>query len=321
MMSHFSYLAEKIKKTDFSYNPFKLIYIENFFSEEDFNAILKCPEILGKKAQNDIELIYNLKKTGYKIINFPGCITDINDYIKWHKNKQKIKKIHSACEGFGMVMRLYEKKSQILIDLEEFLLSEEFNSAICFKLGIKLSECKVDGGIQKYLDGYEISPHPDVRKKAATYMVNINPSTLSETFNYHTHYLKFKNEKKYISSFWENNTYYDRDWLPWDWCETVMQQSKNNSIVIFAPSNDTMHAVKADYDHLATQRTQLYGNLWFNNSVTSPLKWEQLQIPSSSMLSTFSFKSYFKRVVPKTLKSVLKSTLRHNTDIGKTNMN
>ena len=43
------------------------------------------------------------------------------------------------------------------------------------KFGIEYQNCNIDGGIQKYLDGYELSPHPDIRLKAATFMVNINP--------------------------------------------------------------------------------------------------------------------------------------------------
>lgn len=51
-------------------------------------------------------------------------------------------------------------------------------------------------------------------------------------------------------------------------------------MVIFSPSNDTIHAVKAEYDHLATQRTQLYGNLWYKTppSVTQS-SWEEVNLP------------------------------------------
>lgn len=37
----------------------------------------------------------------------------------------------------------------------------------------------------------------------------------------------------------------------------------NNSIIMFAPSNDTLHSVRLDYNHLPLQRTQIYGNLMF----------------------------------------------------------
>ena len=137
-------------------------------------------------------------------------------------------------------------------------------------------------GIQKYLDGYEISPHPDIRKKAATYMVNINPSNESESFNHHTHYLKLKPKYNYVKEFWKGNKDAERLWVPWDWCTTEFLQSKNNSIVIFSPSDETMHGVKADYEHLSTQRTQLYGNLWYLNKETvyAP-KWEQFVFNNS----------------------------------------
>ena len=96
-------------------------------------------------------------------------------------------------------------------------------------------------------------------------MVNINPHNNSESLNHHTHYLKFNKEKEYIKHFWEGNKNAERPWVPWEWCKTSFIQTKNNSIVIFSPSHETLHAVKADYDHLVGQRTQLYGNLWYSN--------------------------------------------------------
>jgi hypothetical protein len=50
----------------------------------------------------------------------------------------------------------------------------------------------------------------------------------------------------------------------------VKQQTENNSIVIFSPRWDTMHAIRAHYDHLVTQRTQFYGNLWYETSDVPP---------------------------------------------------
>jgi hypothetical protein len=321
-MSKFSYLIEKINKTELSIEPFSHIYIENFFTDADFESIIKSPEIATPSVSSDQELIDELQDRGYKIINFPGCITSSSEYIRWHSTKNKNTKTHSACEGFGMVMRLFEKKTPILKELNEFLLSEEFNRAIAERFNIVLSGCKIDGGIQKYLDGYEISPHPDIRKKAATYMVNINPSDTSVVADHHTHYLKFKASKEYVSKFWESNTEYDRDWVPWDWCKTIKQQNKNNSIVIFSPSNDTIHAVKADYDHLITQRTQLYGNIWHLTSETKPLNWEQLQIPKIVSPSQKNWKQRLSSQVPPNIKSIIKKNLLGYKDkIGKTNMN
>jgi len=48
---------------------------------------------------------------------------------------------------------------------------------------------------------------------------------------------------------------------------------------MFSPSSLTMHAVKANYNHLKGQRTQLYGNLWYKNANTlNKLEWESLVI-------------------------------------------
>lgn len=67
---------------------------------------------------------------------------------------------------------------------------------------------------------------------------------------------------------WETDFTRDRGWVSWDWCETVLQQRANNSLVVFSPASDTLHAVRARYDHLWTQRTQCYGNLWYKASPT-----------------------------------------------------
>ena len=174
---------------------------------------------------------------GYKSIDFPGCINNAKEYNEWHINKKSSKKLNTTCEGFGMTLRLMDSNPGILEDLKNFIESKTFQDALASKFKINTDKVYSDNGLQKYLDGYEISPHPDIRKKAATYMVNINPSAASEASDHHTHYLKLKPSKNYISKFWESNKDFDRGWVPWDWCETVKQQNKNNSIVIFSPSN------------------------------------------------------------------------------------
>lgn len=189
--------------------------------------------------------------------------------------------MHSACEGFGITLRLMSPTTSILVELKDFLTGEAFNAALARKFGLSLRDTTPDNGIQKYLDGYEISPHPDTRKKALTYMVNINPHSDAEELEHHTHYLKLKPEFQYVKSFWEGNPDIERCWIPWDWCETASLQTKNNSIVIFAPGNDTLHGVKASYNHLAGQRTQLYGNLCFNKEQTlKKIEWEDLDLKS-----------------------------------------
>lgn len=273
-----SYLIRKIEESDFQVSPFRHIYLENFFSEQHFDEIIRSMEIRAPEASNDAELIEGLCGSGFKIINFPGCVTDKEEYIEWHENG-KVSSHHSACEGFGMALRLYNISSPILKAVNDFIAGDDFNRAIAQKFGINFADCSVDCGIQKYLDGYEISPHPDIRRKAATYMVNINPDPSSEIMYHHTHYMRFDPSKEYVRQFWKGNPKIERAWVPWDWATTEKLQDKNNSIVLFSPSDDTLHAVKADYNHLKTQRTQLYGNLWYReDGVVGKLEWESLDL-------------------------------------------
>jgi len=274
----FDYIIDKIRNAEFATEPFKHLHIPDLFTPEDFREIVAAQEIsLGSQA-SDEALFEAMFASGYKIIEFPGCITDRDAYLRWHKNKQPgAKFVHSACEGFGVVLRLMEARSQVINELMQFLNSAEFQQAIGDRYGVDTSGLVYDAGIQKYLDGYEISPHPDIRKKALTFLVNINPAPDSERYDHHTHYMRFVEERKYVRDFWERAGFADRCWVPWAWCETAKTQPENNSMVLFSPSNDTLHAVKAEYDHLRGQRTQLYGNLWYKNKPKMvQVEWEEL---------------------------------------------
>lgn len=310
---NFDYLIDKIKLSEFENIPFRHIYIEDFFTNEQFLQIVKSDEIKSPVAKSNYELINGLVEKGFSPIEFPGCITNVKKYIDWHENNEKAE-IFSTCEGFGMALRLFRIKTKVLNELNLFLASEKFNRAIAEKFNIDFNNCIIDGGIQKYLDGYEISPHPDIRKKAATFMVNINPHPNSEQMDHHTHYLKFKDTYSYVKNIWSSNKDFDRTWVPWSWTESIKQQFKNNSIVLFSPSDDTMHAVKANYDHLITQRTQLYGNLWYKTDFTkSMMDWKNLDYQnlvklqkgneSSRNLNFKSLKNKVVKLVPDFLKN------------------
>ena len=91
-------------------------------------------------------------------------------------------------------------------------------------------------------------------------MININPNPNSLDEKHHTSYLKLKPEKNYVQEFWRGNVKLDRCWIPWDWCEVKKIQNQNNSIVIFQPNDDTIHAVKADYNHLFYHKKLIYLN-------------------------------------------------------------
>ena len=160
----------------------------------------------------------------------------------------------------GMALRLQSVQTTILENLLSFLSSARFVQLLVNKFNIK-EKCHHDYGIQKYLTGYEISPHPDIKRKKLTYMLNINSDPFSETQSYHTHYLSFKNNHKQIYDFWLPEST-DTCWVPWNWCKTNFIQNKNNSLVLFAPSNKSLHAIKCVYNDMEHQRTQVYGNLW-----------------------------------------------------------
>jgi hypothetical protein len=275
---NFDYLVEKIRGAEFSYAPFKHVYIENFFSEEHFSQITQSSEIKAPQVNNDFDLIEKLCDNGFEVIDFPGCTPDVNQYLDWRKSG-KSTALNPTCEGFGVVMRLKSYKTPLLRAVNNFIMSDQFSGVTAEKFGVNLNECYSDAGIQKYLDGYEISPHPDVRKKATTFMVNINPDPSSEFMNHHTHLMSFISSREYIQKFWEGNPDIDRDWVPWSWATTHRLQNRNNTIVLFSPACDTLHGVKADYDHLKTQRTQLYGNLWYKENMTKcKLSHEQLDL-------------------------------------------
>ena len=68
-----------------------------------------------------------------------------------------------------------DKKSDLLQAVDNYFNSQKFREVLASKFSINLDDVYFDNGIQKYFDGYEISPHPDIRRKSLTYMLNINP--------------------------------------------------------------------------------------------------------------------------------------------------
>jgi hypothetical protein len=316
----FEYLIVKIQRSEIQCEPFPHIYIKQFFSPDDFRNLILSDEIQVGPQADDESLIAQLYSRGYEIIHFSGCITDAKTYLKWHKHKSTKHSLNkTSCEGFGMVLRLRNAKTPIVENLSSFLSSEAFNKAIAAKFNIQLEATTSDNGIQKYLDGYEISPHPDIRKKALTYMVNVNPHQCSEQSDHHTHYLKLTNRYKYVEEFWRENTQLDTCWVPWSWCKTIWEQRENNSMVIFSPSYNTLHGVKASYNHLTAQRTQLYGNLWYKDASLNLYmpNWESMDIcnlihaDKAAIEKVTDKKSIFtkaKALIPKRLKRYLKRT-------------
>jgi len=262
----FVYLLEKIQNAEFVKEPFEHIVIENFLNDVHFDAIIGDKQIHFGKCDTNNQMRQKLKENHYAPISFPGCTINEKLYFESLKNN-KWKNIHSdlgneELEGFGIAYRLKITNNKLIKNLLNFMNSNRFKNALKSKFNIK-NETYVLTKIQKYLTGYEISPHPDIRQKALTYLLNINQSAEFEHLAIHTQLLEFKNEYKHIYDIWENNTRQNRAWVPWRWCNTSKIVNKNNSIIIFKPSNKSLHAVKLKYDHLEGQRTQIYGNLMY----------------------------------------------------------
>ena len=274
MSNRFAYLIDKISTSNLKKRPFDFIYIDNFLSDNDLKFFLnnKAFNISGNSFE---EVCSKLNQKGWKPHPHPGTFKDLDAYKIWRKNKlrsnQEISgdiKTNKLCEGSGMTFRL-DCLNDLTSELRDLFLSQEFVN--CIKDKFNLNEdfkIKSDCGFQKYLSGYEISPHPDVREKALTWMLNLNIDRNSENEKYHTHFMKFKSDKSYIYELWSNYPEIQRPWVPWSWCETEFIQSKNNSITIFSPNSYTLHAIKAFYNDLKGQRTQLYGNIWYDRQLS-----------------------------------------------------
>tara|TARA_B100000242_G_scaffold96699_2_gene66316 strand:- start:25744 stop:26679 length:936 start_codon:yes stop_codon:yes gene_type:complete len=270
-MSEFNYLIDKIYKSEFREYPFKFVYIENFLEENHFKNIINQKSI-KTSGKNFDELNYSLKINGWEPHRHPGSFEDLKAYKKWRKkNSFNNKNLYGdpasklLCEGSGMTYRL-NLLPDLLNNLQQVFKSDLFLEMAVEKFSLsKTKNINIDGGFQKYLDGYEISPHPDIREKALTWMLNLNTDKNYQSKNYHTHFMRFKKNKNYIYSLWDNYEMIQRQWVPWNWCESKFQQIKNNSITIFSPNTYSIHAIKANYYDLDHQRTQLYGNVWYDS--------------------------------------------------------
>ena len=265
MGSQFGYLSDRILAAKLATEPFPHIYLEDFLSDEDFKAVTTSPDVALPAAKNADQLFGSLESAGYEAIEFPGCTRSKIEYLKWLEGSAKPRNTHAACEAQGMALRLKRPADGFVRALSDYFSSDEMHANLRQKFTITATT-RLEAGLQKYLHGYEISPHPDIRLKALTWMINVNPAPKSESLGFHTHYMTFKPQWSFIPALWQHNPKIETCWVPWDWCSTVKQQTKNNTIVIFSPRWDTVHAIRAHYDHLASQRTQLYGNLWYETA-------------------------------------------------------
>jgi hypothetical protein len=157
-------------------------------------------------------------------------------YLAWRADPSEASLRHEeTCEGCGVVMRLQAfPRHTILEEVGALFASMLFWTIAAARFGVPGAYLRRDYGLRKYLDGYEISPHPDIRSKALTFMINVNPDPGCEALSFHTHHMTLRSERNHVSRIWADDPTADRRWLPWDGCETRWIQSRNNSMVIFA---------------------------------------------------------------------------------------
>lgn len=265
--SEFNYIIKKIQEAEFISAPFAHLYIEDFLSAEHLRLLQTSPQLLLEIQESTENLIAELGRQGYQIQEFPGCFVSTEHYLEWYNSGETRCIVRAdVVESAGLAFRLIYIRNQKIIQLREFLNSEQFHNCLRDKFSFT-SPTSIQTEIQKYLTGYEISPHPDNRKKALTYLLNINTTEQAEAIDIHTHLLSFVDEYQWVQQHWATVTdNSDRCWVPWSWCKTEKIINKNNSLIMFAPGNNTLHSAKLDYDHLPFQRTQFYGNLWYKNS-------------------------------------------------------
>lgn len=261
----FNYIIERIKNAEVIEKPFPHLDIKNFLSKEDLQLIINEKQIHFEEKSTHDEVYKELVENGWNIQAFPGCTSNWDDYKKYIEEGEKYSSnVGDPVENIGMTFRLNSYKNEKIFNLIVFMNSDEFHKSLKEKFNIK-EETTIISAIQKNLTGYEISPHPDIRQKCLTYLLNINNNSEIENLDCNTHLLEFKDEYKYIGEYWEKNKDVNRCWVPWEWCNTIKKMSENNSMIIFYPDNNpaTLHAIRLNYNHLKYQRTQIYGNLMY----------------------------------------------------------
>jgi len=254
--SCFDYIIDKIMTAPIVPDPFPHLEILGFLNESHLSAVLLSEQVHFAPAQDDDELFGLLAKAGYDIQHFPGCKNTWDEYVE---------ELRRGKPSTGLTFRLNNIKHPVVGALIRFMNGPASHEALRERFSIA-GDTTILSAVQKNLTGYEIPPHPDIRQKALTYLLNINKSQEVEKTDCHTHLLKFKDEFKFVEREWSKSTGTNRCWVPWDWCDTVKTIRTNNAMVVFRPGSQpaSLHAIKLDYNHLPFQRTQIYGNLLYS---------------------------------------------------------
>ncbi len=171
-LNYFDYILDRIKDSEIIKDPFPHLEIENFLNEEDLEVILQDKQIHFDVVESDDKLFQTLINKKFKVQSFPGC-TNSWDVYKSYLNKPYNDNYGNPVEGVGMAFRLTCYNNPFIKKLIHFMNGNKFKQVLEEKFQVT-EKTTVISAIQKYLNKYEISPHPDVRKKCLTYLVNIN---------------------------------------------------------------------------------------------------------------------------------------------------
>lgn len=232
-----NYILEKIRNAQIIKDPFPHIIIPNFLEDNDLKNIIKNIEISNLK---EIE-----KK--YIKVHYPGAkITNEN--------------LVNRPTGKDLVYSLKKEYFENNIELNNILKSEEFKKELFKKLNVPKN---IDGWniyqINKDLNGYEISPHPDITGKVVTYQLNLTNTDSLDNYDLATKFHTIKPDcVKYIRELYKIKP---RPWGKWEWFDKGKSiPYKKNTFMAFAPSDFSYHSVKLEnYPQEENQRTMLRG--------------------------------------------------------------
>lgn len=287
-MTPFTYILNRLRKAKIVRKPFAHIQMDDILSPGHFEVIHADPQVTFCPQASEEILRKTLQENAYVPIQFPGCVPTWEEYLDRRDTGRD-----GLTTRTGITFRVEKPhlvRNVVLRRLLEFLNGNAFGNAVRLKFNITRN-VMVSAHLQKQLDGYEVSPHPGIRNKAVTFMLNINPGDDSGEHECHTQLLRFKSKYKSISDFWktggQDSKLKERCWIPWEWCDWVKTWKNNNSMLLFAPQSDpsTLHGVKVHIENAEFQRTQLYGNLMIRGPVYDPCEFRD--IPAKTVVLGF----------------------------------
>lgn len=272
---NFDYVLKKIENAPIITDPYPHIIISNFLSDNDYDNLLyshhidiydkSCLHIPKVNTYN--ELKSKLQYAGWEPISYPGAVSGKTG-----------SDLLNRPTGKGLVYKLVDKKADgengIRTYLDMFLTRTDNtlnNTSVNTFINTLLNKFKYANNIgwnvyeyNKDLNGYEISPHPDVSGKLVTYQLNLAPDNLLAEYNLATRLLKLRPE--YTDEIEKLAKTRARPWGLWEWFdETSSVPFIGNTFFAFPPTNDTYHAVKLEeYPEKIQQRTMIRGFILSN---------------------------------------------------------